>query len=183
MVYRIFVEKKPGMNPEAESLLSDLRTFLSIGQLTGLRILNRYDVDHIDADVYERAKGVVFSEPQVDVTYDEDFPVPLSAGALLAVEALPGQFDQRSDSAAQCIQLMAGVARPLVACAKVYLLEGVISEEELEKIKAYLINPVESREASMEKPETLVQEYPLPDQVAVVEGFTTMDEKIGRAHV
>ena len=176
MVYRIFVEKKPGMNPEAASLLSDLQTFLGIRQLIGLRILHRYDVDHIDADVYERAKNVVFSEPQVDVTYDEDFPVPLCAGALLAVEALPGQFDQRSDSAAQCIQLMAGAARPLVAYAKVYLLEGAISEEELEKIKAYLINPVESREASLEKPETLVREYPVPDQVALVEGFTAMDE-------
>ena len=175
MVYRIFVEKKPGMNPEAESLLADLRTFLGIGQLTGLRILNRYDVDRIDADVYERAKGVVFSEPQVDVTYDEDFPVPLCAGALLAVEALPGQFDQRADSAAQCIQLMAGVARPLVAYAKVYLLQGALSEADLERIKGYLINPVESREASLEKPETLAREYPVPDHVAAVEGFTAMD--------
>jgi len=175
MVYRLYVEKKPGMSPEAPSLLSDLRSFLGIASLTGLRILHRYDVDRIDRAVYEQAKGVVFSEPQVDVTYDEDFPAALTAGAVLAVEALPGQFDQRADSAAQCIQLMSGAARPLVAYAKVYLLEGALSEEELARIKGYLINPVESREAGMTKPETLVREYAVPEQVAVVEGFTAMD--------
>ena len=176
MVYRIYVEKKPGLSPEAGNLLADLRSFLGISALTGVRILNRYDVENLDGAVFQRAKGVVFSEPQVDVTYDEDFPLPARAGAILAVEALPGQFDQRSDSAAQCIQLMAGVERPLVSYAKVYVLEGALSAAELRKIRDYLINPVESREASLEKPATLVREHPAPDQVATLEGFTALDE-------
>ena len=103
MVYRIYVEKKPGLSPEAKSLLSDLRAFLGIDGLTDVRVLNRYDVDQIDREVYESAKNVVFSEPQVDVTYDETFPAPEAAHTVLAVEALPGQFDQRADSCAQCI--------------------------------------------------------------------------------
>ncbi len=176
MVYRIFVEKRPGLSPEANNLLSDLRKFLGIESLEGVRILNRYDVEHIDPQVYEAAKGTVFSEPQVDVTFDETFPEPRTCHSTLAVEALPGQFDQRSDSCAQCIQLMAGVERPLVNHAKVYLLEGKLSQDELEKIKGYLINPVESREASMDKPETLVREYDAPPMVRTLNGFTALDE-------
>ena len=114
MVHRIYVEKRPGLSPEAGSLLADLRGFLGIRSLAGVRVLNRYDVENIDPEVYERAKAVVFSEPQVDVIYDETFPQPRNAHSVLAVEALPGQFDQRADSCAQCIQLMAGVERPLV---------------------------------------------------------------------
>ena len=176
MVYRIFVEKRPGLSPEANNLLNDLRSFLGIQALEGVRILNRYDVEHIDPAVYEAAKGTVFSEPQVDVTYDETFPEPKNLHSTMAVEALPGQFDQRSDSCAQCIQLMAGVERPLVNHAKVYLLEGKLSDEELAKIKGYLINPVESREASMEKPETLVREHAVPPMVKTLTGFTALDE-------
>ena len=176
MVRRIFVEKKPGLSPEAQSLLGDLRSFLGIEALTGLRILNRYDVEGIDEAVFEEARGVVFSEPQVDVTWDETFPLPEISHSLLAVEALPGQFDQRADSCAQCIQLMAGVERPLVAYARVYILEGTLSEEELDKIRRYVINPVESREASLEKPDTLVRTYDIPSTVATVTGFTAMDE-------
>ena len=176
MVYRIFVEKRPGLSPEADNLLSDLRSFLGIHALEGIRILNRYDVENIDASVYADAKKTVFSEPQVDVTYDETFPQPKNLHTVLAVEALPGQFDQRADSCAQCIQLMAGVERPLVSHAKVYLLEGKLSDEELEKIRGYLINPVESREASLEKPATLVREYAVPSMVETLTGFTTMDE-------
>ena len=127
MVYRIYVEKRPGLSPEAGNLLSDLRDFLGVKSLEGLRILNRYDVEHIDPAVYARAKGVVFSEPQVDLTWDETFPEPRTYHSLLAVEALPGQFDQRADSCAQCVQLMSGAERPLVAYAKVYLLEGRLS--------------------------------------------------------
>ncbi len=176
MVYRIFVEKRPGLSPEAANLLSDLRGFLGITALEGVRILNRYDVEHIDPAVYEAAKATVFSEPQVDVTYDETFPEPKSVHSRVAVEALPGQFDQRSDSCAQCIQLMAGVERPLVNHAKVYLLEGKLSDADLEKIKGYLINPVESREASMEKPATLEREYAVPQMVRTLEGFTKLEE-------
>ena len=176
MVYRVYVEKKPGLSPEAESLLGDLRGFLGIESLTGVRILNRYDVDQIDQSVYDRAKGVVFSEPQVDVLYDETFPEPQTPHSILAVEALPGQFDQRADSCAQCIQLLADVERPLVAYAKVYVLEGTLSEVDLDKIRGYVINPVESREASPEKPDTLIRTHEAPPPVAVIEGFTALEE-------
>ncbi|MDE7243825.1 MAG: phosphoribosylformylglycinamidine synthase, partial [Oscillospiraceae bacterium] len=176
MVYRIFSEKRPGLSPEADSLLADLRGFLGIGSLTGIRILNRYDIENIAPEVYERAKHTVFSEPQADVIWDEVFPEPRNVHSMLAVEALPGQFDQRADSCAQCVQLMAGVERPLVAYAKVYLLEGPLSQEELDKIKSYLINPVESREAGLEKPETLVRSHPQPPMVDTLAGFTALDE-------
>ena len=176
MVYRIFVEKRPGLSPEAHNLCSDLQRFLGIQGLEGVRILNRYDVENIDPAVYAAAKGTVFSEPQVDVTYDETFPEPRTFHSLLAVESLPGQFDQRADSCAQCIQLMAGVERPLVRHAKVYLLEGRLSAEEMEKIRGYLINPVESREASMEKPASLAREYAVPPMVETLNGFTTLEE-------
>ena len=176
MVYRIFVEKRPGLSPESENLLHDLRSFLGINALEGVRILNRYDVENITPEVYAAAKNTVFSEPQVDVTYDETFPEPRTFHTTLAVEALPGQFDQRSDSCAQCIQLMAGVERPLVRNAKVYILEGKFTSEELEKMRGYLINPVECREASLEKPETLAQEHAVPPMVETLTGFTAMDE-------
>ncbi|MEM5780763.1 MAG: phosphoribosylformylglycinamidine synthase, partial [Lawsonibacter sp.] len=117
-----------------------------------------------------------FSEPQVDVVYDEAFPLPNEPHTVLAVEALPGQFDQRADSCAQCIQLMSGTDRPLIAYAKVYVLGGGLSPSDLSKIKGYLINPVESREASMDKPETLARTYETPDQVDTVEGFLQLDE-------
>ncbi len=175
MVYRIFVEKRPGLSPEAGNLLSDLRGFLGVERLEGVRILHRYDVENIAPQVYERAKGVVFSEPQVDITWDETFPEPRTYHSLLAVEALPGQFDQRADSCAQCVQLMAGVERPLVAYAKVYLLEGRLESGDLEKIRHYLINPVESREASMDKPDTLVRSHPQPPMVERLDGFTALD--------
>ena len=138
MINRIFVEKRPGLSPEAENLLGDLRGFLGIESLEGVRILNRYDVEGVDPAVYERARHVVFSEPQVDVTWDETFPQPRNLHTLLAVEALPGQFDQRADSCAQCIQLMAGVERPLVAHARVYLLEGKLSGEDVEIGRAHV---------------------------------------------
>ena len=175
-VYRCFSKKKEGFDVEAQGLCRQLREQLEIGGLFAVDILNRYDVDRIDRAVYERAKDTVFSEPQVDVVFDEDWPMPRIAGACFAVEALPGQFDQRADSAEQCIQLMAGVERPLVAYAKVYFLKGAISQEELDRIKGFLINPVESREASMEKPDTLVREHAAPDHVDTVDGFTAMDE-------
>ena len=174
MVHRIYVEKRPGLSPEAGNLLADLRDFLGIRSLAGVRVLNRYDVENIDPQVYERAKTVVFSEPQADVIWDETFPQPRNAHSLLAVEALPGQFDQRADSCAQCIQLMAGVERPRVRHAKVYLLEGRLSQEELDKIRGYLINPVESREASLEKPETLARDYAAPAMVETLTGFTAL---------
>ena len=175
-VYRCYSQKKPGFDVEAQGLCKALQEQLGIQNLKSVAILNRYDADQIDPAVYEQAKGIVFSEPQVDVVYDEAFPVPAQPHAILAVEALPGQFDQRSDSCAQCIQLMAGVDRPLIAHAKVYILEGELTQVDLDKIKHYLINPVESREASAEKPATLVRTYDIPDHVATIEGFTALDE-------
>ena len=175
-VFRCYSEKKPGFDVEARGLCGQLREQLGIDALEGVRILNRYDADRIAPEVYEAAKTVVFSEPQVDDVYDETFPVPEAPHSVLAVEALPGQFDQRADSCAQCIQLQSGVDRPLIAAAKVYLLMGTLTEGDLDKIRRYLINPVESREASMDKPATLEQEHETPDSVAVVEGFTGLDE-------
>ncbi len=175
-VFRCYVYKRPGFNVEAQGVCRDLREQLGISGLEAVTILNRYDVEGVDAGVYEQAKGAVFAEPQVDGVYDEDFPRPAGACHVLAVEALPGQFDQRADSAAQCVQLMTGGERPLTAYAKVYVLEGELSAPELDKIKGYLINPVECREASMDKRATLAQSYDIPDQVAVLDGFTGLDE-------
>ena len=149
-VFRCFVRKRPGFDVEAQGLCRDLREQLGVQGLEAVTILNRYDVEGIDTGVYEQAKGTLFSEPQVDAVYDEDFPRPAGTYTMLAVEALPGQFDQRADSAAQCVQLMTGGERPLIVYAKVYVLEGVLSVPELKRIAAYLINPVESREASMD---------------------------------
>ena len=175
-VFRCYSEKKPGFDVEARGLCGQLREQLGIDALEGVRILNRYDADRIAPEVYEAAKTVVFSEPQVDDVYDETFPVPEAPHSVLAVEALPGQFDQRADSCAQCIQLQSGVDRPLIAAAKVYLLMGTLTEGDLDKIRRYLINPVESREASMDKPATLEQEHEAPDSVPTVEGFIGLDE-------
>ena len=175
-VFRCYSQKKPGFDVEAQGLCKALQEQLGVHTLKSVSILNRYDADQIDPAVFAQAQGIVFSEPQVDAVYGEDFPVPDHPHSILAVEALPGQFDQRSDSAAQCIQLMAGVDRPLIAYAKVYLLEGELSAADLDKIRGYLINPVESREASMDKPQTLVRTHEAPDRVAVVDGFTALDE-------
>ncbi|MCI8989941.1 MAG: phosphoribosylformylglycinamidine synthase, partial [Lawsonibacter sp.] len=178
-VYRCYSEKKPKFDVESTALLDQLRGQLGIDNLEDLSILHRYDVEGISQEVFERAKGIVFSEPQVDNVCNEDLSFARVPHYMLAVEALPGQFDQRADSAAQCIQLMAGVDRPLVASATVYLfytIEGSLSQEDQEKIKKYLINPVESREASLDKPDTLVREHATPDHVDRAEGFTAMDE-------
>ena len=178
-VYRCYSEKKPQYDVESTALLDQLWGQLGINNLEDLFILHRYDVEGVSQEVFQRAKGIVFSEPQVDEVFDEDFAPVRTPEYTLAVEALPGQFDQRADSAAQCIQLMAGVDRPLVACATVYYfytLEGELSQADREKIRNYLINPVESREASLDKPETLVREHAIPDHVDRVEGFTAMDE-------
>ena len=175
-VFRCYAEKKPGFDVEAQGLWKQLREQLGLESLEGVRILNRYDADRIAPEVYQAAKTVVFSEPQVDDVYDETFPEPQEAHAVLAVEALPGQFDQRADSCAQCIQLQSGVDRPLIATAKVYLLMGTLTEAELDKVRRYLINPVESREASLDKPATLEREHQEPGSVPTVEGFTALDE-------
>ena len=172
MVYRVYVEKKPGLAHEAASLLNELQSFLGVAGLKGLRVVNRYDVENIEPALFAYARDTVFSEPQVDFVSDT-----LEAeGAVFAVEYLPGQFDQRADSAAQCIQILSQGERPTVRTAKVYILEGALTEAELETVKRYVINPVEAREACLEKPETLRVEYELPDTVETLEGFNTLDD-------
>ena len=175
-VFRCYAEKKPGFDVEARRLLDELRGELGLKGLTGVRILHRYDVEGIDQNTYAAIRTTVLSEPQVDAVYDEDFPRD-GAERICAVEALPGQFDQRADSCAQCIQLLTGGERPLTASASVYLLSGSVSDGEMEKVKHYLINPVESREATLEKPDTLSRDYPVPADVAVLEGFRTLDSE------
>ncbi|MBQ3089431.1 MAG: phosphoribosylformylglycinamidine synthase [Oscillospiraceae bacterium] len=174
MVYRVFVEKKPGLAPEAAGLLADCRAFLGLTGLEQVRILNRYDVEGIEESLFNYARTTVFSEPQLDVISAE---ADLSdADVVFAVEPLPGQFDQRADSAAQCIQLQSQGERPVVRSAKVYALYGKLSEADVAAVKSYVINAVESREASLEKPETLKMSYAAPETVATVEGFITLDE-------
>ena len=174
MVYRIFVEKKAELAHEANALCSELKNLLGIKSLESVRILNRYDAENITEELFETAVRTVFSEPQLDMATTE---VDAKGGIVFAVEPLPGQFDQRADSAAQCIQLQSQGDRPTVRSAKVYVLGGKLSAEDVEAIKKYVINAVESREAALEKPETLAIEYGTPTTVATVCGFTELDEK------
>ena len=173
MVYRVYVEKKPGQTHEATGLFKEVQDFLQIKGLESVRVLNRYDAENLEKSLFDYAVGTVFSEPQVD---DVSFDVP--AGSIVfAVEPLPGQFDQRADSAAQCIQILGQCDRPTVRSAKVYVLEGDLSEADVAAIKKHVINPVECREAALEMPETLAAQYAVPESVATVTGFIAMDEK------
>ena len=176
-VFRCFVEKKSGYDVEAEGLFHELRHTLGLAGLTGVRVLRRYDVEGVDEAVYAAARTTILSEPQVDKLWDEKMPAPRGEHTLLAVEALPGQYDQRADSCAQCIQMMTGGERPAVRAATVYVLQGTLTPEELDKARGYLINPVESREAALDKPETLRQSYPVPEDVPVLDGFAHMSEE------
>ena len=172
MVYRIYVEKKPGLDNEARTLLSDARSLLGIEGLERVRLLNRYDAEEISPELFDYAVRTVFSEPQLDTVFAEP---DLAGAAVFAVEYLPGQFDQRADSAAQCIQILSQGERPLVRSAKVYALYGSLNESELREIKKYVINPVEAREAALEKPATLAVQYEIPADVETLEGFGTLD--------
>ncbi len=172
MVYRIFTEKKKELAAEARALLNDINTLLQINSVTSLRVINRYDAENITKELFDYAVNTVFSEPQLDNTYRE---LENDGAAVFAVEYLPGQFDQRADSAAQCIQLISRGDRPLIRTAKVYMLYGDITAEELKAIKKYVINPVEAREAALEKPQTLVLKYNIPESVATLDGFTSLD--------
>ena len=174
-VLRCYTEKRKGFDSASQSLCSSMRELLEIPALTYVRELCRYDVEGIDAETYAKAKNIVFSEPMVDDCYDEQYPMPEGDCRILAVEPLPGQYDQRSDSCAQCIQLMTQGERPKVAAAHIYVLGGKLTDEELDKIRGYLINPVDSREASAAKPETLEANYAIPTEVDTVEGFISMD--------
>ena len=174
MVFRVFVEKKKELANEAKALLNDARVLLGIMSLEDVRVFNRYDAENITEELFEYAKKTVFSEPQLDIISDE---IEIPDATVFAVEFLPGQFDQRADSAAQCIQIISQGDRPTIRAAKVYALYGKLSEGELEEIKKYVINPVEAREASLEKPETLKMEYTVPTEVKILDGFCKLDEK------
>ncbi len=172
MVYRVYVEKKQGQTHEADNLFREIRDFLQISSLTGVRVLNRYDAENMEEALFNYAVGTVFSEPQVDnVSYD----LP-QGDTVFAVEPLPGQYDQRADSAAQCIQIISQGNRPIIRTAKVYVLDGALTAEQLEAIQNHVVNRVESRLADLELPETLTVEHTVPQSVAVVDGFTMLDE-------
>ena len=173
MVYRIYVEKRRELAHEANALHSELKNLLGISALTSVRILNRYDVENITPELFGEAVRSVFSEPQLDITTSE---LPQKEGeAVFAVEYLPGQFDQRADSAAQCIQIISQGERPIIRTAKVYLFGGALTDADLAQIKKYVINPVEAREAALELPETLTVKYDIPSEVATLEGFLELD--------
>ena len=174
-IRRIFVEKKEAFAVEARGLLADLQTNLGMKGLTGIRVINRYDVMGVTDEEFAAAKALVLSEPPVD-TVEEELEVPAGCRAF-AVEFLPGQYNQREDFAAQCIQLITQKERPLVSSAKVYILSGTISDDEFAKIKAYCINPIEAREAAWEKPQTLVQACEEPQKIKSVEGFLTFTKE------
>ena len=174
MVYRIFVEKKPGLDNEARNLLAEARNLLGIRGLERVRLFNRYDAENISRELFDYAVRTVFSEPQLDICSAE---LVTDADRVFAVEYLPGQFDQRADSAAQCIQILSQGERPLVRSAKVYALYGDLRPEDLAEIKKYVINPVEAREASMEKPETLAANYQIPTTVETLQGFNALSRE------
>ena len=173
MVYRVYVEKKKDLAYEAKNLKSDINELLNISSLEDLRIINRYDVQNIEKDLFDYCINTVFSEPQLDIVYSD---LDVENAKVFAVEFLPGQFDQRASSAAECIQLISQKEKPLVKSAKVYVLSGNISDAEVDSIKKYVINPVESREATLETYETLEVNYEIPTTVKTLDGFCDLTE-------
>ncbi len=193
MVYRIYVEKKPGLANEAAALKSDAKTLLGIKGLENVRIINRYDAENIDPTLFDDCIYKVFAEPQLDNTSESLYKLIGTANAdssdasqpacVFAVEALPGQFDQRADSAEQCIQIISQGERPVVKFARVYALYGKLSEEDIRAVKGYVINPVETREASLDKPDTLSVQYDIPEEVETLTGFTQMEDSSLAAYI
>ena len=174
-VRRIYVEKKDAFAVGAKELLGEIKSYLGIESVTGVRVLNRYDVENISDEVFETACSTVFSEPPVDVLYKESFEIAENA-KVFSVEYLPGQFDQRADSAVQCVKFLKEDEEPVITTAVTYVIEGEVTDEQLESIKAFCINPVDSRETGMEKPETLVSAFEEPEDVKVFDGFKDMAE-------
>ncbi|MBR4091789.1 MAG: phosphoribosylformylglycinamidine synthase, partial [Mogibacterium sp.] len=193
MVYRIYVEKKEGLANEAAALRSKLKTLLGIERIENVRVINRYDVENIDEALFADCRWKVFAEPQLDNTADsleemtglfidgngyayEDEERAVRKAFTFAVEALPGQYDQRADSAEQCIQIISRGERPTVRYARVYVLYGDLMPADIDAVRNYVINPVESREASLDKPDTLEMHFEIPTEVKVLEGFNNMTE-------
>ncbi len=175
-VRRVYVEKKKPFAVKAGELKAEISGYLGIKSVEDVRIFIRYDVENVSDEVFEKACTTVFSEPPVDILYRENIDVPEGA-RVFSIEALPGQFDQRADSAEQCVRFIKGDEQPVIKTAVTYMLIGNVSDEEVEKIKGYTMNPVDSRIASDDKPETLLTDYDEPEDVAVFEGFKDMDEK------
>lgn len=176
MVKRIFVQKKSGYDVEAKGILSDIKENLQISNLEDVIILNRYDVEGITQEVFEKAKNTIFSEPQVDICYEEEYKVD-AKDIIFGVEFLPGQFDQRANSLSECLQIISGGEKLYSKTAKIYVLKGSLDKDEVKKIKSYLINPVDSRECILEKTETLKEEMKEPEDVKIVEGFIGMTDE------
>ncbi|MBR2398208.1 MAG: phosphoribosylformylglycinamidine synthase, partial [Clostridia bacterium] len=173
MVYRVYVEKKQGFDNEAITLTKEVKEILSVKSVESIRVINRYDVEDIDKELFDYAVKTVFSEPQMDKA---TATLDVKGATVFAVEYLPGQFDQRADSAAQCIQIISQKNRPVVATAKVYAVYGNLTEEDVNTIKKFVINPVESRETGLEEKATLKMTYEIPTEIKVLEGFTKLDE-------
>ena len=174
MVYRVYVEKKKELANEAMGLLSEAKNLLGITNLTDVRIFNRYDAENITEELFNYAIGTVFSEPQLDIATSD---IETGDATVFAVEFLPGQFDQRADSAAQCIQIISQGDRPLIRSAKVYALYGKLTDTDINEIKKYVINPVEAREADLALPQTLATKYDIPTTVKTLEGFLSLDRE------
>ena len=174
-VRRVYVEKKPEFAVNAKGLQAEIKSYLGIGNVTKVRELVRYDIENISEDTYKKALVTVFSEPPVDDIYEETFD--LNGAKAFSVEFLPGQFDQRADSAEQCVKLLNETEEPVIRTAVTYVIEGNITDEELAAIKKHCINPVDSRETGLEKPETLVQQFDEPEDVKIFDGFSAMPEQ------
>ena len=172
MVKRIYVEKKQAYAVKAKELFEEIKNYLGIS-VENVRVLVRYDIENLSADTYEKALGTIFSEPPVDILYEESFDIADDEQAF-SVEYLPGQFDQRADSAEQCVKLLNEEEQPVIRSATTYVIQGAVSKEELERIKSHCINPVDSREATMEKPDTLMTAFEEPEDVPIMDGFQDM---------
>ena len=172
-VRRVYVEKKPDFAVKAKELKHEIKHYLGIAA-DEVRVLIRYDVENVSDETYQKALQTVFSEPPVDDIYEENFDA--GEGKVFSVEFLPGQFDQRADSAEQCVKLLNEEEEPVIRSATTYVIVGDITDDELEAIKKYCINPVDSRETGMDKPQTLVQEFDDPADVAIFDGFIDMPE-------
>jgi phosphoribosylformylglycinamidine synthase len=172
-VKRVYVEKKKGFDVEAQAMYDDLKNNLGIIGLKSVRVIDRYDVEGISEEEYEASRRTIFSEPPVDIIYDEEIKLDAST-RIIAIEYLPGQYDQRADSTSQCIQILTCGERPRVKVAKLIVLEGEVSDDEYTKIKGYCINPIECQEASMDKPDTLDTAVSVPEDVKILTGFSAM---------
>ena len=181
-VRRVFVEKKAPFAIHSMELADEIRKFLNIDSVKGIRVLVRYDIENISEETYKKALGAVFSEPPVDILYEEQLPLT-SDSRSFSIEYLPGQFDQRADSAEQCVKLLNEKEEPVIRSATTYVVEGNVSDADFERIKSYCINPVDSRIASENKPDTLVTKFEAPADVAILNGFTTeSDEELAKRY-